>query len=159
MPGPKIELLNCICRESANCVKVNECLTSRFEVSMGLCQGCLLSPIHCISIYDLPTLISDDLVGGMALSSLMFSLSWLKIMSQPSKCYLMKCAVGAHCAWDINVNSNKYAVIHFHQLTCPLMTTAFTLGKPVIPIAQPYTYTWVIVDEQLTFQETVQARI
>ena len=42
--------------------------------------------------------------------------------------------------WDINVNSNKSAVIHFHHLSGSLTTATFTLAELVIPIVRKYTY-------------------
>jgi len=61
--------------------------------------------------------------------------------------------------WDINVNSNKSAVIHFRHLSGSLTTATFTLGELVIPIVRKYTYLGVILDEHLLFQEAIQARI
>jgi len=37
--------------------------------------------------------------------------------------------------WDINVNSNKSAVIHFRHLSGSLMTATFTLGELVFQLS------------------------
>jgi len=39
------------------------------------------------------------------------------------------------------------------------MTATFTLSELVIPTVQKYTYLGVILDEHLSFQEAIQARI
>jgi len=40
MPSQILELLKCIYRENTSCVKVHECLTRPFQVTMGLHKGC-----------------------------------------------------------------------------------------------------------------------
>ena len=54
-----IELLQCIYRDNTSCVKVNDYLSKPFKISMGLRQGCVLSPIlFNLFVNDLPAFIA-----------------------------------------------------------------------------------------------------
>jgi len=67
MSSQILELLKCICRESTSCVRVNECLTRPFEVTVSLCQGCVLSFQMHMEIYIV------GWFGEMAQSSLLYA--------------------------------------------------------------------------------------
>ena len=73
MPNQILELFRCIYRENTSCVKVNEFFTRPFEITMGLHQGCLLSPLlFNLYIDDLPSYISDT-HGGVRLGEMIMS--------------------------------------------------------------------------------------
>ena len=140
-------------------LRLNGLLTETFDVTSGVRQGDVMSPIlFSMFLNDLATGIKE-LNCGIELNDLMLSILLYAddiVLIAPSEEALQKMLdfVSAWCRkWRMAVNNDKTKVIHFRKSSVPQTDYDFYLGPAPIEKVTSYKYLGAIFDEFLNFEE------
>ena len=128
------------------CVKMNGYVSETISSSVGVKQGCVLSPLlFNLFLSDLPNIFSTDChpveLGELKLNCLMFA-DDLVLISQSAK-GLQNCLTNLqiYCdKWDITVNTDKTKVVIFNRGGHKITKFIFLLNDIKIDIVQNYCY-------------------
>ncbi len=161
VPEKMVNALQCICCRVQCCLRLNGISSSYFNVSSGLKQGCLLSPI-------LLNLFLNDLILELEASGCGIDIGEEKvcilcyaddlvIISETyiiSECLqTMLDIVKQWCSkWSMAVNTNKTQIVHFRAASMPRSNYTFTYGDLPIVISERYKYLGLIMNEFLDYQ-------
>ena len=139
-------------------VKVNGRLTDWFNVTNGLKQGCLLSPIlFNIYINDLVTLIKESCTGisiaGENVCLLMYADDLVLLARNEKGLQCMLDILHQWCMeWKININTDKSEVIHFRKGCVNRSNVSFRVGENHLKTVSQYKYLGLYLDEHLNFK-------
>ncbi|MES9881007.1 MAG: reverse transcriptase family protein [Sedimenticola sp.] len=146
--------------DSVTCaVKVNEYTTPFFDVSIGLKQGCKISPtLFSIYVNDLADRLKSLNCGididGYNLCVLLYADDIAIIAPNEESLQTMLNEVNNWCCkWRMTLNQNKTKVIHFRPVSIEQTNFSFTCGSLNIDVAQKYKYLglWFTEDLDMKF--------
>ena len=157
--GRLFNTLENIYSKSTAQIRINSLLTEEFNVTSGVKQGDIISPL-LFSMYlnDLATGIKD-LNCGVDINSLNVSILLYAddiVLIAPSEEALQKMLdfVGAWCnKWRMSINDDKSQIVHFRRLNLPRTDVNFKLCDYNLKTVSFYKYLGVIFDEHLTFDQ------
>lgn len=142
-------------------VKCENKKTDSFYTSVGVKQGCVLSPMFFnIYLNDLPTIFNDDCdpvcLNDSPLSCLMYA-DDLVIMSKSSS-GLQNALDKLHdyCSkWKLSVNINKTKIMIFNKRGHTLSKYSFTYGNIVLQLCNEYSYLGIIFTPSGSFTKAI----
>ena len=143
-------------------VRVNNTLTDWFNVSMGLKQGCILSPQLFNAFLNGLTQCINELhcgveYGDNSISMFLYADDIILIASDGHKLQRMLDALDEYCkTWRLTINPNKSKIVHFRRKSCPRSTQQFHCGNKAIEIVSSYKYLGLVLSEFLDFQITAK---
>ena len=147
--------------ENVNCcVKVNGFLTNCFEVSTGLKQGCLLSPLlFNMYVSDLIDYIKGNCNGihiaGENVCALIYADDLALIASNEKDLQKMLDSLQVWCEkWKMTVNTTKSEIVHFRNKRVDQSNFKFTYNTNVMKMSNYYRYLGLVLDEYLDYQFT-----
>ena len=128
--GPMLRALKSLYRSVQCSVRVNGIDSERFNVTTGLRQGCILSPL-------LFNLLSNDIIQ--------------ELISDPEvKLQQMLHRLNLWCArWCLTISTDKSNVIHFRPPSIERTVHAFKCGMSTLENVSQYKYLGVILTEHL----------
>ena len=144
-------------------VKVDGYLSQTISSSIGVKQGCVLSPLlFNLFLSDLPEIFSNDChpveLCDLKLNCLMFA-DDLVLISQ-SAIGLQKCMnnLNAYCEkWCLTINTDKTKVIIFNKGGNKFSKYSFWLNDTTIDIVQNYCYLGIIFSATGNFSNACDA--
>ena len=145
-------------------VRVNNTLTDWFNISMGLKQGCILSPQPFNAFLNGVTQCINELhcgveYGDNSISMLLYADDIILIASDEHKLQRMLDALDEYCkTWRLTINPNKSKIVHFRRKSCPRSKQQFHCGNKTIKIVSSYKYLGLVLSEFLNFQITAKVR-
>ena len=133
-------------------------LVESFESSIGLPQGCCLSPIlFCLFVADLPQCLPHAGVplGAIFLKYLQFADDLALVANSASELQAAIDALATYCVENcLNINVDKTKVLVFHRGR--LQQHAFYLGEKEIEQVSSFTYLGFTFTPQLSFTKHVE---
>lgn len=157
--GRLFNTLSTIYESSTAQIRVNGALSDPFNVSSGVKQGDIISPI-LFSMYlnDLATGIKE-LNCGVELNAINLAILLyaddIVLISPNEKC-LQKMIdfVSEWCKkWRMAINIDKTQIVHFRAPKADITKTVFHFGNVNLKIVSHYKYLGVIFDEHLSFDK------
>ena len=156
--GPMLRALKSLYRSVRCSVRVNGIESEWFNVTTGLRQGCILSPL-------LFNLLSNDIIqeinsikcgvkynGTDELSILMYADDIMLISDSEVKLQQMLHRLNMWCArWCLTINTDKSKVMHFRPPSIERTVHAFKCGMSTLEIVSQYKYLGVILTEHLDY--------
>jgi hypothetical protein len=147
--------------ENVKCnVRIHGCNTDWFDVTVGLRQGCILSPI-LFNMYindlviNLKQLCSGIPVGGENVVSLMYADDIVLLARNERDLQRMLDVLGQWCMkWNINVNPAKSEIIHFRNKSVKETSYTFKSGDINLNVVNGYRYLGLYLNEFLDFKVT-----
>ena len=142
------------------CVKINGLDTNWFEVTTGLKQGCLLSPLlFNIYINDLVNVLKENCqgvkIGGENVCVLMYADDLALIAQNERDLQKMLDTLFNWCEqWRIKVNTGKSEIVHFRQSRSSQTKVQFKYGNSVLNLVKFYKYLGIVLNEFLDYAYT-----
>ena len=127
-------------------VKFNGVTTDWFDVSMGLKQGCILSPqFFNLFINDLTSRINDlkcgVKFGDEQISILLYADDIVLLSSNEEDLQCMLDLLYEYCrSWKMLLNFNKSKIIHFRPKSFLQTAHEFHCGSESIEVVSQYKY-------------------
>ena len=156
--GHLFNTLSTIYSSSSAQVRLNGKLTDPFEVTSGVKQGDIISPI-LFSMYlnDLATGIKQLNCGididGLNLAILLYADDIVLMAPDEESLQKMISFVNTWCKkWKMAVNTDKTQVVHFRRQSALRTSFEFHMGNANLEIVPNYKYLGVTFDEHLTFE-------
>lgn len=144
-------------------VKINGYMTDMFDVSLGVKQGCKLSPtLFSIYINDLADEINSLDVGlpisaNDMLSILLYADDIVLLAPDEESLQQMLDIVHDWCSkWRLSINVDKTNVVHFRCPSSPRTNFDFHCGNTKIKCDSKYRYLGMWIDEHLDWKFTVR---
>ena len=139
------------------CVKLNDgnMFTNTFPVTLGVKQGCKISPtLFNIYVNDLITQIKNlgkgVKLGDQRVSVLMYADDIILLSDSASNLQAQLDCVNNWCfKWKMEINENKTTVIHFRKKSVQVTNSRFKCGTKSINIAADYKYLGLWFNEHL----------
>ena len=141
-------------------VRVNGHLSNWFEVSNGLKQGCLLSPIlFNLFINDLVTQIKNLCTGisvkGENVCLLMYADDLVLLARNERELQCMLNVLNDWCSkWQVNINSEKSQIVHFRAKCIEKNSVNFYVGENLLKTVDKYKYLGLYLNEYMDFKIT-----
>ena len=155
--GRLFNTLSTIYSSSSAQIRVNGLLTESFEVTSGVKQGDIISPI-LFSMYlnDLATGLKELNCGidvdGLNLSILLYADDIVLMAPDENALQKMLQFIDGWCKkWRMAINSDKTQVVHFRTKSKMKSEFQFSLGSNNLSTVSFYKYLGVIFDEHLSF--------
>ena len=152
--------LSTIYSSSVSKIKLNGKLSPSFDVTSGVKQGDIISPI-LFSMYlnDLATGVKGLNCGidinGYNCSILLYADDIVLISPDEKSLQKMLDYIRKWCnKWRMGINTEKTQVVHFRRKNTPQTAFCFTFGDSLLEIVPFYKYLGVIFDENLNFDKT-----
>ena len=143
------------------CVRINSVTTQYFNVSSGLKQGCLISPIlFNLFINDLILELKEsgcgiDIGAEELICVLCYADDLVFIADNAEELQTMLNVLKKWCErWAMDINTKKTQVVHFRPTSLPKTDTVFTFGDVPLAIAEKYKYLGLILTEHLDYDKT-----
>ena len=149
--------LSTIYSSSNSQLRLNGVLTNSFDVSSGVRQGDIMSPIlFSMFLNDLATGIKDLNCGvkinGRDVSILLYADDIVLIAPNEQNLQKMLNFIWNWCRkWRMAINTDKTKTIHFRPKSTPQTIHSFYFGSEEIEKISCYKYLGVMFDEFLTF--------
>ena len=143
-----------------SCVRVNDKVTTWFDVTSGVRQGDSLSPtLFSVFLNDLAQEIKDTdsgvMISGLVLSILLYADDIVLLAPTPEKLQNMLDVVSRWCEkWGMQINVNKTQIMHVRNHQRPRSTFQFNCGGAPLAYTDSYKYLGVILHEHLTNTKT-----
>ena len=144
-------------------LRINAQYSNWFNVSAGLKQGCILSPLlFNLFINDLAETLTQTGVGipigDKKMPVLMYADDLVVLAQSDDELQLLLNTLHKWCkTWQLEVNSTKSAVIHFRPQSFSATHHNFICGDESILLKSDYRYLGIIINEFLNFNVTVKA--
>jgi hypothetical protein len=141
-------------------VNVNGCHTDWFDVSVGLRQGCILSPLlFNLFINDLVSAIKENTSGipvaDENICVLMYADDLVMLARNERDLQQMLDVLNTWCfQWGMNVNQSKSEIMHFRIPSKSRTNVKFRIGENVTNIVPHYRYLGLVLNEFLDFSFT-----
>ena len=133
-----------------------------FDVGVGLKQGCMLSPL-LFNLYtsDLPKVLSVSgngiTCGNVQIHSLLYADDICIIAESGEDLQVMLTSLSEWCSnWDLNINTSKTQVVHFHSKSVPRSTFKFYIKNKELEIVSQYRYLGLVLEESLDMSYTAK---
>ena len=159
--GHMLNILKAIYNDVCCCVRINGTNTDWFQVTYGLKQGCLLSPL-LFNMY-VNDLVHDlkSVVESINMNDEKFFLyadDLFLIAESEEGLQRLLDVVNTWCnTWGMRVNSYKSNVAHFRGTHIPVSDFIFRCGQEVPQTVRDYKYLGLLINEFLDFEYTSQA--
>ena len=157
--GRLFNTLSTIYESSTSQIRLNGKLTAPFDVSSGVKQGDIISPI-LFSMYlnDLATGIKELNCGidvdGYNLSILLYADDIVLIAPDEKSLQKMLDFIQRWCnKWRMAINADKTQVVHFRRPSVPRTKVNFLFGEDSLTIVPVYKYLGVQFDKYLNFEK------
>ena len=143
-------------------VKFNGVTTDWFDVSMGLKQGCILSPqFFNLFINDLTSRINDlkcgVKFGDEKISILLYADDIVLLSSNEEDLQCMLDLLYEYCrSWKMLLNFNKSKIVHFRPKSFLQTAHEFHCGSESIEVVSQYKYLGLILTEFLEYNVTTK---
>ena len=144
-------------------LRINAQYSNWFNVSAGLKQGCILSPLlFNLFINDLAETLTQTGVGipigDKKMPVLMYADDLVLLAQSDDELQLLLNTLHKWCkTWQLEVNSTKSAVIHFRPQSFSAAHHNYICGDESILLKSDYRYLGIIINEFLNFNVTVKA--
>ena len=162
--GNFFETIKIIYQDTKCCVRINKHHSDWFNVSCGLNQGCLLSPLlFSLYINDLAQDIKDLGIGVTIadmklLSILLYADDIILLAETESDLQSMPDSLTQWCLkWGLVINTAKSNVIHFCGISEPMSKYSFRCGDQYLDYVSQYKYLGFILTEHLDFNVSVES--
>ncbi len=156
--GPFLGAVQSLYKDVKCCVRLNGKKTSWFDVTCGLKQGCLLSPLlFNMFVNDLAVDIENMglgvPVGHDRLGVLLYADDLDLIAESEAELQQMLDMLGVWCSrWRMKVNTDKTKVVHFRPgPATPRSTYDFNCGGTGIDCVDRYRYLGLVLTEFLDY--------
>lgn len=157
--GRLFNSISTIYSSSNSQIRLNGMLTESFNVTSGVRQGDILSPI-LFSMYlnDLATGIKDLNCGidisGINVPILLYADDIVLIAPDEKSLQRMLKFIYKWCMkWRMAVNTDKTKIVHFRKSNITVTKHPFSLGPIPLETVSCYKYLGVMFDEFLTFEQ------
>ena len=156
--GRLFNTLSNIYSSSNSQLRVNSHLTESFNVSSGVRQGDIMSPVlFSMFLNDLATGVKNLKCGVKIstgeLSILLYADDIVLIAPSEENLQKMLNFVTEWCRkWCMAVNTEKTKVVHFRKKSIDKTNYTFRLGSAILEIVSHYKYLGVLFDENLSFE-------
>lgn len=156
--GRLFNTLSTIYNSSSAQIRINGILTDSFEVSSGVKQGDIISPL-LFSMYlnDLATGVKELNCGidinDFNLSILLYADDIVLMAPDENSLQKMLKFIETWCnKWRMAINADKSQIVHFRHHSKTKSDQTFTLGNNNLQTVSYYKYLGVIFDEHLSFE-------
>ena len=163
--GKFLEVLQSLYMENCMQVKVDDQLSDPFRVGVGLRQGCVLSPM-LFSLYinglidDLKQIQCGVTSGSTQIPGLLYADNTSLFGEEAKTLQQSLHVLEDWCQkWDMRVNVEKSAIIHFRDRSCEQCQDKFVVNGEVIPLVSSYKYLGCCVNEFLDLNDMVVDRV
>ena len=161
--GNKLQLLQNMYQQVQYCVKLNGKVSKPFNSSIGVKQGCVLSPLlFNMYVSDIPDIFDDAChpvtVNSLTTNSMLFA-DDLVLLSESAE-GIQRCLgkLKNYChQWGLTINQDKTKVIIFNKGSKKLKKFKFYVNDSEIEIAQSYCYLGIIFFSCGTFNRAISA--
>ena len=143
--------------------KINGFITDWFNVSVGLKQGCILSPVLFNAFMDdLVQMIREQkkgvTYGDVNVSILLYADDIVLLSNCEEGLQSMLVMLGEWCSkWGLTINGNKSKVMHFRSQSVDKTVFPFTCRDETLEIVSQYKYLGLILTEHLDFLEMAKS--
>ena len=160
--GKLLDSLRSIYEQVKYCVKVNGYKTDWFDVSVGLKQGCLLSPmLFNLFIDDLAKVLEQSgngvLVDGIKISCLFYADDLILIGDSPED---LQHLFDILSQWSnnngMNINIDKTKVVHFRTQSVQQTVFPFQCCGQTVSCTDRYKYLGLVLNEFLDLSVTAK---
>lgn len=157
--GPFLDILRNMYSEVLFSVKLQNGITDTFSSTIGVKQGCILSPTlfsiymnDIVDIFDLPCDPAD--LNGTRLSCLMYADDLVLISNSANGLQACLNKLNAYCKkWDLSVNIQKTKVMIFNKSGRVLKRYNFVYEEKSIELTSEYKYLGIIFKPSGSFKE------
>ena len=145
------------------CVKIDGMVSKEFSSSVGVKQGCVLSPLlFNLYIADMPRIFDEtcDPINVHALSTNCLLFADDLVLLSESAAGLQNCLhkLKNYCqSWGLNINMSKTKVVIFNKGGMKITRYKFYLDQNDIEIVQSYCYLGIVFSSCGTFSRAVKA--
>ena len=152
-----IEVLKSLCHNVHCTTRINDFATEWFDVSVGLKQGCILSPVLFNAFMeDLVQLIRDEqkgvTCGDLNVPILLYANDIVLLSGCEENLQSMLHILGEWCCkWGLTINSNKSKVMHFRSQSVDKTGFQFICADETLEIISQYKYLRLILIEHLDY--------
>jgi len=157
-PTVLCELLHFIYANTKFFIRSGIHLVEAFETSIGLPQGCCLSPIlFCLFVHDLPDFLTHNGIPfhSFYLKYLQFADDLALIANSPTDLQMALCSLEQYCnANYLNINVDKTKIMVFYMGS--QQRQIFYLGGKEVEQVTSFTYLGVTYTTQLSFTKHVE---
>ena len=149
--------------DTTACIRLNNVHSEWFNVNSGLKQGCAMSPLlFNLYINDLCDYINiTELgvsIGEEKVFMLMYADDLILLGENENDLQSLLDVLYKWCDnWNVQVNCEKSAVIHFRPHSKTQTTHSFTCGNNDINVLNSYKYLGLILTDSLNFELTVKS--
>lgn len=161
IPNKMLTALQSIYRNVQCCVNINGAKTDYFNVSSGLKQGCLLSPV-------LFNMFTNDLVMELKQSGcglnigvrellcvLCYADDLVCVAENEEDIQKMLNIIKSWCdKWSMAVNTKKTQIVHFRPGSISRTNHVFEYGEDTISVVEKYKYLGLVLNEYLDYDFT-----
>ena len=158
LQGRLFNNLSTIYESSTAQIRVNRLLSDPFNVSSGVKQGDIISPI-LFSMYlnDLATGIKELNCGidinRFKLDILLYADDIVLIAPDEKSLQKMINHINTWCTkWRMSINTDKTQIMHFRRPKSNVTIEKFHFGDAILDIVPTYKYLGVVFDEHMTFE-------
>ena len=160
--GKFINILKALYHKLKCSVKLNGVTTDWFDVSMGLKQGCILSPqLFNLFINDLTDRINDlkcgVKIGNEQISILLYADDIVLLSSNEEDLQCMLDLLYEYCrSWKMLLNFDKSKIVYFRPKSFLQTAYQFHCGSESIEVVSQYKYLGLILTEFLDYNVTTK---
>ena len=143
-------------------VKVNGQLTEWFDVTLGLKQGCVISPF-CFNMYlndlieDINSLGCGIQIGNQNISMLCYADDIVLMATKETDLQNMLTKLEVWCnLWRMSINVDKTKIVHFRPQRVQKSSFLFTCSGAPIEMVSKYKYLGLVLNDLLDYGMTAK---